>query len=152
MNYFSKKYWSFDFTNGQSLSLLTISLTSDRDVKITFTRSWKRSFWGQLIITHDPCSTGLETGCKPVLFFCAPGAIWTRYGPRELKQIVIFSPNSSVTQFVFVFLPGRQPLNYYVCSNVLTNHELEDPEFKLNWQLTVLQIASLCIHLIANLR
>ena len=76
-------------------------------------------------------------------------------------KIVIFDFNdeifwffnfSFITQFVFVFLPGRQPLNFYLCSNLLKLSQVDDPSFKLNWQLTFLQIFSFLLHTFANVK
>jgi hypothetical protein len=66
--------------------------------------------------------------------------------------LMIINYFSFVTQFVFVFLPGRQPLNYYVCSNKLKVSLIDEPDFKLNWQLTFLQLFSLFLHVFANVR
>ena len=59
---------------------------------------------------------------------------------NRLAVIIIVFIFSSVSQFVFVFLPGRQPLNFYICSNTLKVSMVNNSSFKLNWQLTVLQV------------
>jgi hypothetical protein len=39
---------------------------------------------------------------------------------------------------------GRQPLNFYICSNAITYDMVDNNSFKMNWQLTILQVISFC--------
>ena len=57
-----------------------------------------------------------------------------------------------MTQFVYVFLPGRQLLNYYLCSRLLKLSQLKDPFYKPNWQLSALLISSFLLHTCANVK
>ena len=48
---------------------------------------------------------------------------------------IYFTFYSVISQFVYVFLPGRQPLNYHLCSNSIPGPS----QFKVNWQMIFLQ-------------
>ena len=47
---------------------------------------------------------------------------------------------------MFAFLPGRQPLVYYMCANTPQNFDFETLPNKVNWQALVIQVLSIGIH------
>ncbi len=59
---------------------------------------------------------------------------------------------SLICQSVFVILPGRQPLQYYLCSNKVDFSQMDDSALKLNWSFLVLQVFSVAIHILAKIR
>ena len=60
---------------------------------------------------------------------------------------------SLLSQAVFVFLPGRQPLNYYLCKGPLEEHSnIYETKSKVNWQLVAILSFSLVLHIAANMR
>ena len=60
---------------------------------------------------------------------------------------------SILTQFVYVFMPGKQPLHYYLCSQMLKLSQLKDASpSKPNWQLTFLMMISFFLHIFANIK
>lgn len=48
---------------------------------------------------------------------------------------------------VFVLLPGRQPLNFYICATKIDTHELQNPLIKMNYTLVGAQILSVLLHI-----
>lgn len=57
-----------------------------------------------------------------------------------------------ISQFVFVYLPGRQPFNFYLCRQNITLIELNNTNIKINWQLVVVQAASVVIHILVTIK
>ena len=53
---------------------------------------------------------------------------------------------------MFVILPGRQPLNFYLCSSNPNMWDLDSEPPKLNWQILVIQTISIFIHIVFNAR
>lgn len=60
--------------------------------------------------------------------------------------------SSLISQFVFVYLPGRQPFNYYLCTQTITNDELYNQKLKFHWQLLGLQAASAVIQVLVAIK
>jgi hypothetical protein len=56
---------------------------------------------------------------------------------------------STISQLVFVLLPGRQPFNYYLCTN---KPESVYQFAKINWLIIVIQLLSVATHIIINLK
>ena len=50
------------------------------------------------------CSTGLETGCKPVLFFLCHGLVWAAAWMLELKEVWMLFLRSLHWLFCLLFL------------------------------------------------
>ncbi len=66
---------------------------------------------------------------------------------------IIYIISSFLTQFVYVSMPGKQPLHYYLCSQMLKLSQLKDASsYKPNWQLTFLMIISFFLHIFANIK
>jgi hypothetical protein len=60
---------------------------------------------------------------------------------------------SLISQFVYVFLPGRQPFNYYFCSNKIKHWDLiSGAPVKNNWPLIAIQAFSVLLHIFAKIR
>ena len=59
---------------------------------------------------------------------------------------------SLICQSVYVILPGRQHLQFYLCSNKLDFSQLDNSSFKANWLTTIFQIASFAIHIFVNIK
>lgn len=59
---------------------------------------------------------------------------------------------SLLSQAVFVFLPGRQPLNYYLCKGPTEDSDINQSKAKVNWQLVAILSSSLVLHIAANMR
>ncbi len=57
---------------------------------------------------------------------------------------------SLIFQAVFVMLPGRQPLQYYLCLNL--SHSTLSDNFKMNWSFLLLQAISFAIHIFVNVK
>jgi len=57
---------------------------------------------------------------------------------------------SLIFQSVFVLLPGRQPLQYYLCLNL--SHSPSSDIFKMNWSFLLLQAISFAIHIFVNVK
>ena len=60
-----------------------------------------------------------------------------------------FCFNSFLCQSVFVMLPGRQSLPYYLCSN---NTDFSQLAFKQNWSQQLFLIVSIVIHVFVNVK
>jgi hypothetical protein len=56
------------------------------------------------------------------------------------------------TQFVFIFLPGKHPVNYYVCVGKNPQEGQDELPIKFNIYLYVIAIISLIIHLYCSLK
>jgi uncharacterized membrane protein len=72
-----------------------------------------------------------------------------------LKSEVRTFSHSLVSQFVFAFLPGREPLNYYLCagySHLADVKMLNSQAVKANWVLTLLICLSLFGPFVVKLR
>ena len=72
--------------------------------------------------------------------------------PLRLMLIISISTSlflscSVISQFVFVTLPGRLPLNYYLCMGNPKMVDLDLIPEKLNWQLLAIQIISVFIYI-----
>ena len=65
--------------------------------------------------------------------------------------ITILAFLSVVSQSIFVFMPGRQPLQFYLCSNQLSE-EIDALPHKVNWPSTLVLITSVVLHLIFSCR
>jgi hypothetical protein len=60
---------------------------------------------------------------------------------------------SILSQVVFLLLPGRQPLNYYLCTGPSEGSpEILHSNAKVNWQLVAILSSSLVLHIAANMR
>lgn len=57
----------------------------------------------------------------------------------------------ALSQFVFVFMPGRQPINFYICSGLEPESDKSIPK-KFNLILNVIPFLSLAIHVGTHLR
>ena len=64
----------------------------------------------------------------------------------------MFLFHSLICQTVFVLLPGRPPLHYYLCSNKIDLSQLDKLPFKLNWPLLSLLTISFAIHIFVNVK
>jgi len=65
-----------------------------------------------------------------------------------MTSIFIFSVTS---QFVFTFLPGRQPLVYYMCSGIDPRSNLATPK-RVNPVMIIFQLGSLILHFFVNVK
>jgi len=57
--------------------------------------------------------------------------------------------SSIVSQSIFIFLPGRQPLQFYLCSNQI-NEEVDALPHKVNLPSTLLLIGSINLHMLVS--
>ncbi len=64
-----------------------------------------------------------------------------------------FVISSLISQTAYVSLPGRQPFNYYFCSNKIRHSDLmSGVEVKNNWSLIGLQAFSVLLHVFVKIR
>ncbi len=68
------------------------------------------------------------------------------YYSLDILTYIVFS---LICQFIYVILPGRQPLHYYLCTNLQPD---KDSQFKQNWPTLILQVVSLSIHIFVNVK
>ncbi len=68
------------------------------------------------------------------------------YYSLEILTYIVFS---LICQFIYVILPGRQPLHYYLCTNLQPD---QDSQFKQNWPTLILQVVSFSIHIFVNVK
>jgi hypothetical protein len=54
---------------------------------------------------------------------------------------------SFISQSAFVYLPGRQPLNYYICTGKISSEDLETP-LKINRILGLTGVTSVLVHIV----
>ena len=73
---------------------------------------------------------------------------WFRSKKNLITKLAFFSV---VSQSIFVFMPGRQPLQFYLCSNQLSE-EIDALPHKVNWPSTLVLITSVVLHLIFSCR
>ena len=59
---------------------------------------------------------------------------------------------SLVSQFVYVFLPGKQALNFYICSGSFEAKLYYKLPKKFNWSTSIMQLWSIILHLYVNIR
>jgi hypothetical protein len=59
---------------------------------------------------------------------------------------------SLISQFVYVFLPGRQPLNFYICSGSFEANSYYKLAKKTNWSALIVQVISILLHIFVNIR
>jgi len=59
---------------------------------------------------------------------------------------------SWISQSVFVFLPGRQSLRYYLCLNKIDLTEQDESSQKRNWSHLILMIVSFAIHIFVKIK
>ena len=57
-----------------------------------------------------------------------------------------------ISQSVFIILPGRQPVNYYLCTNQSDFSQTDNSSIKLNWSLMLVQILSFAVHVFVNVK
>ncbi len=53
---------------------------------------------------------------------------------------------------MFLLIPGKQPLNYYLCSGNPESIDLNKLPFKLNWPLVLVQLFSVLLHLVISIK
>ena len=59
---------------------------------------------------------------------------------------------SFVSQFVYVFLPGQQPLIFYLCSGSFEAKSYYKLPKKINWSALIIQVLSIFLHFYVNIR
>ena len=59
--------------------------------------------------------------------------------------------SSFVTQAIYIWLPGRQPFQFYLCSSQIRDG-LEHVPFKKNWASIIVLLLSIILYTVANLR
>jgi len=82
------------------------------------------------------CNVNTETGQK---------FIFLQY--LQSKNIIFFS---IMSQAIFIWMPGRQPLQFYLCSNQI--RDTEHLPFKQNWISISLLILSFILYIVASLK